>query len=84
MNDETMYLVPKELALASGYSAKTIRRFLREGVLDGFKPGKRKNGQWRIPRCNLRYFLQCIEERRTARAEKSPVPPIKCTRPLFK
>ncbi len=67
---EQMYLAPKELAMASGYSAKTIRRYLREGVIVGIKPSGKSNGQWRIPKHGLRYYLATLEAIRREREER--------------
>lgn len=62
--NDPMYLAPKELAMKSGYSAKTIRKFLRNGVIVGIKPSRKSNGQWRIPKCSLRHFLETLEAMR--------------------
>ncbi len=67
VNMEQVYLAPKELAMASGYSAKTIRRFLREGVIAGIKPSRKANGQWRIPKSGLRHYLATLEAVRRER-----------------
>lgn len=64
---EQVYLAPKELAMASGYSAKTIRRFLREGLIEGIKPSRKSNGQWRIPKSGLQHYLVTIEAIRRER-----------------
>jgi excisionase family DNA binding protein len=66
MNDQRLLTV-REVAERLRSSPETVRRWLRQGKLRGFRPGGTKLG-YRVPESELERFL------RTAQGEGTPPP----------
>ena len=64
MTEDRMYKV-REVAERLGLHPQTIRSWLRDGALSGFRPGGTKAG-WRVSQHELEAF---IERRRAPRQE---------------
>jgi excisionase family DNA binding protein len=63
MNEQRLLTV-REVAERLRSSPETVRRWLRQGRLRGFRPGGTKLG-YRVPESELQRFLRVVGEGRT-------------------
>lgn len=52
------FLTRNEVAEYFGVHARTVERWLRNGSLKGFKLGVGKTALWRIPKSEIKNFLE--------------------------
>jgi len=68
MSDQRLLTV-REVAERLRSSPETVRRWLRQGKLHGFRPGGTKLG-YRVPEEELQRFLRGASDARTSPAEQ--------------
>jgi excisionase family DNA binding protein len=72
MNEQRLLTV-REVAARMRSSPETVRRWLRQGKLRGFRPGGTRLG-YRVPESELQRFIQLSQADQSQRPPESPGP----------
>jgi excisionase family DNA binding protein len=74
MSEQQRLLTVREVAERIRSSPETVRRWLRQGKLRGFRPGGTKLG-YRVPEGELQRFLREVQPPSPEPGQGGPAPP---------